>query len=524
MKYYDLKVATKLIIVFVFIAAIQIGFSFLNVNSMNTFNKNIDGMYNKQFVPMTYLAESKTQFQELNNKWNEVYSAKKSEKLLGDTSELQQVVDELIDKYSSSDLTKEQKETLSILDSQWQTYKQTYDQSIVSIVDNKEDLNDILLNEILPQQSEIMETFNKLIDSEKANAKAAHTEADKLYSAAKLATIIVAIIIFGLSVGMGLIMARIISRPLGQVAGLVERVADGDLTETAPISTKDEVGMLAQSVNRMVLQLRETVHNILGAADNLAASSSQVSASTEEIASASTEQANAAQTMNELFRELSDAITSVANNTEQAAELSNETTRIAHDGEKVVHSSVEGAGIVSEQMAKLERDSNRIGEIISVIDDIADQTNLLALNAAIEAARAGDQGRGFAVVADEVRNLAERSGEATKQITDIIQEMQKNTVQSVEAVENGMEYTRKTGEAFEEIIRMVNETGNKVTEIASASEEQAAQSAEVLTFIESISAATEEAAASSEETASTAQALADLSEELNASVSKFKLN
>lgn len=178
---------------------------------------------------------------------------------------------------------------------------------------------------------------------------------------------------------------------------------------------------------------------------------------------------------------------------------------------------------VNEQMSKLEEDSNKIGEIIEVIDDIAEQTNLLALNAAIEAARAGDQGRGFAVVADEVRKLAERSGEATKQITKIIKGMQDNTAQSVKAVEDGVVASQKTGEAFEHIMAMVNETAHKVTEIAAASEQQAAQSSEVLGSIESISAATEEAAASSEETASTAQSLAQLAEELNSSVSIFKI-
>lgn len=160
------------------------------------------------------------------------------------------------------------------------------------------------------------------------------------------------------------------------------------------------------------------------------------------------------------------AITSVANGAEQAAELSNNTMELAQEGGKVLRSSIDGMNSANEQMARLEEDSNKIGEIIEVIDDIADQTNLLALNAAIEAARAGDQGRGFAVVADEVRKLAERSSEATKQITAIIKGMQKNTLLSISAVNQGVVSSQKTGESFESIVYMVNDSANKVSEIA----------------------------------------------------------
>ncbi|CAK4850466.1 unnamed protein product [Aphanomyces euteiches] len=227
--------------------------------------------------------------------------------------------------------------------------------------------------------------------------------------------------------------------------------------------------------------------------------------------------------MNDLFRELSHAIDSVARGAEQAAEMSSKTTIIAHEGGIIVRSSIDGMDLVSKQMERLEEDSNKIGEIIEVIDDIADQTNLLALNAAIEAARAGDQGRGFAVVADEVRKLAERSSEATKQITLIIKGIQANTHQSVKIVGEGAISTRKTGEAFEHIISMVSDTADKVAEIAAASQEQSAQSSEVLVSIESISAVTEESAASSEETAGTAQSLAELAENLNQAVAIFQI-
>jgi methyl-accepting chemotaxis protein len=337
-----------------------------------------------------------------------------------------------------------------------------------------------------------------------------------------LITAIVSAVLFLLLVGLYINWS--ISRPLNRMVGLVEKVASGDLRETSDTNRSDEIGKMSKSIHEMVLNLRNTVGSILDSAASVSAAAQQISATTEEIASGSTNQASAAQTMNELFKELSVAINSVARSAEQASELSNQTMSIAQDGGKVIRSSIEGMNLVNEQMSRLEADSNKIGEIIEVIDDIAEQTNLLALNAAIEAARAGDQGRGFAVVADEVRKLAERSSEATKQITSIIKGMQDNTQQSVKSVGEGVVSSQKTGEAFEHIITMVNDSANRVTEIAAASEEQAAQSSEVMVSIVSISAATEEAAASSEETAATAQSLAGLAEDLNRSVSIFKIN
>lgn len=337
--------------------------------------------------------------------------------------------------------------------------------------------------------------------------------------------IIIAIIGF-LILTAGIIwITRNLVRPITQIAEQIQEVEHGNLAVSPlTIKTKDELGKLADSINSMVAGLRKTVNGILTSAESVAAASQEISASTEEIASGSSDQANSAQMMNQMFNELLQATNSVAAGATEASELSGRTVNIALEGEKVVHESVEGMNAVSEQMTLLEEDSNEIGNIIEVIDEIAEQTNLLALNAAIEAARAGEQGRGFAVVADEVRKLAERSGEATQQITNIIKGMQNNTGLSVQSVAQAVAKTAEINQAFENIISMVNESASKVDEIAAASEEQTAQSNEVLQSIETISAASEEAAAAAEETASTTQSLAKLAEELTDSVAAFKLN
>ncbi len=397
-------------------------------------------------------------------------------------------------------------------------------QQIASMPNNKHTLQIALKENLMENGVNISTDLQTATKSTSANIQA---NANAQSAAAVRATsilIIAAIIAVIVSILLGLLLANIISRPLMRLVEVVGKVAHGDLRELSDVKSRDEVGEVSESVNDMIMRLRKIMSGVLSAAGNVAAASQEISAATEQIASGSTTQAESAEMANHLFKELSTAINEVAKNAEDASALSAKTAEVATQGKSIVQSSVEGMDKVREQIALLSQDSSRVGEILAVIDDIADQTNLLALNAAIEAARAGEQGRGFAVVADEVRKLAERSSDATKQITTIIKTMQANTEASVQAVQKGVASTQESGEAFTQIASMVSASADRVTEIAAASEEQSAQTSEVLVAIETIASAAEESAASSEETASSAQTLAQLADELNGYVSVFKIS
>ncbi len=526
------KTSFKLLSAFIFIGIILAGVSIYAMTNLKKVNTIGSDMYIQALKPMENMAVAKNELLELRIAWRDIALADSNADIDTKMEEIKTIrgkVEENITIYTDSyenespEAQQDAQEFFNKFMSDFESYNSVFDDSVQQVKKDRSSFKK-LDAELNGYHSRLTTYLDEIWEVDMSISEEEHLKSESMYSVTIKTMIAIVILTLAVCIALGLFLSKIIARPLNNMAELMKRVAEGDLTETADIETKDEVGILAQSINHMIANVKGMIQNILSAAENLSASSEQVSASTEEIASASANQATSAQTMNELFRELSEAINAVAQNTEQAAQLANNTIKIARDGEEVVLSSVEGANLVSEQMARLEEDSKRIGEIIEVIDDIADQTNLLALNAAIEAARAGDQGRGFAVVADEVRKLAERSGEATKQITSIIKEMQEATITSVKSVEEGASFTQQSGKAFEQIIHMINETGNKVTEIAGASEEQAAQSAEVLTFIESISAATEEATASSEETAATMQNLVELAEELNMSVASFKVN
>lgn len=526
--FYNLKTAVKLISAFIIVAIIVGVVGLFGLNNLSKLNDSLTDMYERRVTGVDQASSLQIIFQRMRvNMMNLHLAGTKEEEdtYLTRIQEFEKELEDGIAAYNREFALAEHEQLYKEVVSSFQSFKNAFNQTLqLSLSGNDQEFLSALHGEYKTIREKFNGDLDALIELNKREASDANEAGNVLYALSRTTTITVIVAAIVLSIGLGYFVSQIIVRPLNRMVGLMGNVANGDLREVSNIDTKDEIGILAKSINEMVLSLRKTVSNIIAAAESVSAASQQISASTEEIAGSSNSQASSAQTMNELFKELSTAINSVAHSAEQASELSNKTLSVAQDGTKVVDTSIDGMSRVNQQMSKLEEDSNRIGEIIEVIDEIADQTNLLALNAAIEAARAGDQGRGFAVVADEVRKLAERSSEATKQITTIIKGMQENTLQCADAVTEGVVLSQKTGEAFELIVSMVNDSANKVTEIAAASEEQAAQSSEVLSAIESISAATEEAAASSEETASAAQSLAQLAENLNSSVSTFKIN
>jgi methyl-accepting chemotaxis protein len=380
-----------------------------------------------------------------------------------------------------------------------------------------------LVDEVTPVFQRASEALNEAVKSHTDGGNDAADRSVAAYQSGLLWILVLTFISLVAAIALTIKLSRSISKPMEDMVSLVSKVADGDLTEKATIQTKDETGQLGQSMNQMIERLHQLIGEVVSSSQSVASASEQISASTQEIASGSVTQSGSAQMMSELLRELSLAIDAVARTAEQAAELSEQTREHAETGGVVVRSSIQGMGHLNEQVSLLKQDSDKIGAIIDVIDDIADQTNLLALNAAIEAARAGDQGKGFSVVAEEVRKLAERSSDATKEISAIIRGMQLNMGKSLSAVQEAMGLSQKTGETFEAIVAHVNETAKQVTEIAAASEEQAAQSTEVLNAISSIAASSEEAASAAEQTAASSQELSTMAQRLLQAVSRFKL-
>ncbi len=374
-----------------------------------------------------------------------------------------------------------------------------------------------------------------------------------------------ALVVMVLGALLAMALARGIAGPVQRLVEGVGQVAAGDLSRTVSVQSRDEIGTLAASYNKMVADLRALVTQVNGLAESLAASSQQLTASAEQsaqaagqVASSITEVAGGAGRQMEAVSataatvgRMSADVQQMAEDARTAAELAGKAARTAGEGGRSVELAVSQIGAIKATVddsaavvAKLGEQSKEIGQIIDTISGIAGQTNLLALNAAIEAARAGEQGRGFAVVAEEVRKLAEQSEQAAGQIAALIGSIQGDTAQAVAAMERGTREVGEgaakvtaAGEAFRSIDQLVNEVSGRAEGIATAVKRLAAGSEQTVKAVddikeisqatmgqtETVSAATEEQSASMEEIAASSRELAKSAAELREAVMRFKV-
>lgn len=365
---------------------------------------------------------------------------------------------------------------------------------------------------------------------------------------------------------MGLLISRMITRPLHSLVLVCDQLASGDFRDhSRKLLRKDEIGQVANALAEMRTSIRNLMKRIGESSEQVAASSEELTASAEQSAQASnqiatsisdvangtSEQLAAADEASSTVEQMSVAIQQVAASTNEVSEQSNIASEKAKNGDKVVEKAIGQMNLIAdtthafaENISALNEKSQDIGQIVEAISGIAGQTNLLALNAAIEAARAGEHGRGFAVVADEVRKLAEESREATKKISKLISEIQVDTGNAVAAMNNssnevriGTEVVTAAGTAFREILELVTLVSSRVIEISAAIQELASGSQQIVNSIkkidalsnksagdaQSVSAATQQQLASMQEIASSSQALADLAQDLQVAVSKFQV-
>lgn len=296
-------------------------------------------------------------------------------------------------------------------------------------------------------------------------------------------------------------------RKVEKLLGVVSRAAAGDLTGAVEAHGEEPIDQLAAGIKGMMSDLASVIGKVVESAGTFKDSSQDIAARADTVASGAQLLGATVEEMNASIEELTASINSIADNSRGADQLAKDTQQEAERGAKAVTRSIEA-------MELINRSSEDIGEIIKVIGEIASQTNLLAFNAAIEAARAGEHGLGFSVVADEVRKLAERSSQATKEISKLINE-------SVKRVAQGSEISKQAGEAFEKIVAGVSRTTQAISEISCGADEQLIAAREVSAAIQQVAEETEKSAGACDTIARAAASLKGGALGLDTTVARF---
>jgi methyl-accepting chemotaxis protein len=492
-----------------------------------------------------------------------------NKKLSNDIVQLKKSFDDTIVQYGQLPLTQQQKAEVEAVKTLVIQYRASNADVLALASQNKnEEAYKLFEAKSAPLGDQI---FDKLI----AMSNESNQSAEQMTQIAKddvtnSSMISIVITMFALLIGwaVGILIIKQITMRLSDSVKFLGDIASGDFSQDMTehsMKDKSEFGVLSQAVDRMNRNIRALIKQLLNTSEQLAAASQELTASAEQSAQASnqvaesiTEVAKGAEkqlemavTTNHIVEEMAKGIHQVTENTIEVARSTDKTSTAAIEGGKAIEKTILQMGTIEKRtddtadvIGELESKSKQIDTIVGLISNIAAQTNLLSLNAAIEAARAGDAGRGFSVVAEEVRKLAEQSAHATKDITELIVDVQAKTKTAVNfmneskrEVKMGSELVDLAGKNFNEILSMIKGVADEINEISAATEELTSGTEDVVAAANSISgetkktadatqtvsAATEEQSASMQEIASASTHLSKMAADLQNEIQKFKI-
>ncbi|MBJ6799018.1 methyl-accepting chemotaxis protein [Geomonas propionica] len=496
--FLDLQIRFKLVGGFLVLAMIAGGISWIGISKIRGIGTVDRWLYQKMTVPLGDIGEMAVGFQRVRIGLRELVETTDPAEKKKIVASIKSIRAEIGDNVNAVEKTIETQKERDLLDEYKMVrgeYGQQIEKAIALAEANKDDEARAVLNGAGKRAAlHYQEVIDRLVQAKLKQAQIASDENTRVADSATNMMAAAGVVGIVLAVGLGLIIAGLISAPLRKGVDFARAVSAGDLTQTLELRQSDEVGQLIHALNEMVGRLGHVVAGVRSTSDHVVVGSQTLAQGSEEMSAGTAQQAAAADELSGSLKQMDMNISSNAANAVETEKIAVKNAVQAQEGGAAVQRTVEAMREITGK--------------ISVIEEIARQTNLLALNAAIEAARAGEHGKGFAVVAAEVRKLAERSQAAAVQISGL-------SFTSVEVAE-------KAGQMLVEMVPNIEKTAELVQEISASCKEQEDGTRQINGAVQQLNGIIEKNASASAEMAATAAELSAEAEALQASIAFFK--
>jgi methyl-accepting chemotaxis protein-2 (aspartate sensor receptor) len=513
MSLHDVKIRTKLTLAFAFFIVLIVLSSSLSLLSLNRANNGMQHIINDDYPTTVKANQLIDNFQDFVNIQQLMLLDDKgtfretSEKRMTEISaRITQVLEEL-NKARSDD------RSLRALQDIAAVRKEYLDSRFRILQAVQRNDRAAALDEMMTTTVQVQEKYKAkvqaLIAIQNEQMNAAGQQVDGDYHTNRALLIVITLVSIVLAVAIGLFIVRSITRPLSQAVEFAQAIADGDLTRSIDTHHRDETGVLLGALMAMKVRLQDIVREVQRGSENISTAAAQIVAGNQDLAARTEEQASSVEETAASMEQ----ITSTVKNT---YDHTNVATRLSADAASVVKKNGQMMSQVTSKMRTINDTSNRMSDIINLIDSIAFQTNILALNAAVEAARAGEHGRGFAVVAGEVRQLAQKSASSASDIRSLIEN---STLQTRE----GMDLVETANQQINGMVSNVEEMDGILSEIKQASQEQTEGISQINVAIGMIDTTTQQNSCLVEQSVAAAASLNEQAQHLREMVKVFRL-